>query len=95
MTVLPLAEVRANLSRIVDEAMTTHERTEITRNGVRAAVVLSAADYDAIVETLDVLGDAALLRDIRTSLAESSADNVLTTDDVLTGPSPGRRPLPR
>lgn len=61
MTTIPLAEARANLSRLVEQAMTMHERIEVTKNGRRAAVILSADDYDTIIETLDVLSDAELV----------------------------------
>ncbi|MGH3547635.1 MAG: type II toxin-antitoxin system Phd/YefM family antitoxin [Pseudonocardiaceae bacterium] len=61
MTTLPVAEARAQLSRLVDEAETTHERFEITRNGHRAAVLLGAEDYDALRETIAVLSDPELL----------------------------------
>jgi prevent-host-death family protein len=63
MTTLPLAEARAQLSKLVEEAASTHERFEITRNGQRAAVLLAADDYDALRETVAVLGDSELLRD--------------------------------
>lgn len=62
MTTLPVAEARARLSHLVDEAARTHERIDITRNGRRAAVLLGADDYDALLETLEVLRDQALLR---------------------------------
>jgi prevent-host-death family protein len=58
MTSIPLAEARAQLSRLVDEAVRTHERIEVTRNGRRAAVILGADDYDVLMETLDILSDA-------------------------------------
>lgn len=63
MTTLPVAEARAQLSKLVEEAASTHERFEITRNGQRAAVLLGADDYDALQETIAVLGDSELLRD--------------------------------
>lgn len=63
MTTLPVAEARAQLSKLVEEAASTHERFEITRNGQRAAVLLGADDYDALQETIAVLGDSQLLRD--------------------------------
>jgi antitoxin YefM len=63
MTTLPVAEARAQLSKLVEEASSTHERFEITRNGQRAAVLLGADDYDALQETIAVLGDSQLLRD--------------------------------
>ncbi|MEV8191677.1 type II toxin-antitoxin system Phd/YefM family antitoxin [Rhodococcus pyridinivorans] len=62
MTTLPVADARAQLSRLVDEAERTHERFEITRNGHRAAVLLGADDYDAMQETIAVLADTDLLR---------------------------------
>lgn len=63
MATLPVAEARAQLSKLVEEASSTHERFEITRNGQRAAVLLGADDYDALQETIAVLGDSQLLRD--------------------------------
>lgn len=65
MTTLPIAEVRASLPKLVDEAERTHQRVEITKNGRRAAVLMSADDYDSLIETLDILGDAATMADIR------------------------------
>jgi prevent-host-death family protein len=63
MTTLPVAEARAQLSKLVEEAASTHERFEITRNGQRVAVLLGADDYDNLLETLEILGDSDLLRD--------------------------------
>jgi len=51
------------LSKLVEEASSTHERFEITRNGQRAAVLLGADDYDALQETIAVLSDSDLLQD--------------------------------
>jgi antitoxin YefM len=61
MPTLPVADARARLSRLIDEATTTHQRFEITRNGRRAAVLLSADDYDILQETIAVLSDPELL----------------------------------
>lgn len=61
MTSLPVADARSQLSKLIDEAVSTHERFEITRNGHRTAVLLSADDYDALQETIAVLSDNALL----------------------------------
>ncbi|WP_193047715.1 type II toxin-antitoxin system Phd/YefM family antitoxin [Mycolicibacterium baixiangningiae] len=80
MTTLPLAEVRANLSRLVDEAVRTHQRVEVTRQGRRAAVILSAEDYDSIMETLAILSDADTMRDFRVA----EADNETVTLEEVT-----------
>lgn len=94
MTTIPLAEARAQLSRIVDEAVRTHQRVEITRNGVRAAVLVSAEDFDALLETLDVLADADLVRDIGLALAEEARGEVVSTQEVLAGVRAAGRHIP-
>jgi antitoxin YefM len=82
MTTLPLAAVRANLSKLVDEAVRTHQRIEVTRQGRRAAVILSADDYDSIMETLAILSDQDLMRELRDAEAEAEAGQVYTLDEV-------------
>jgi antitoxin YefM len=84
MSTLPLAEVRANLSKLVDEAVRTHERIEVTKQGRRAAVILSADDFDSIMETLAILGDQELMREVRAAEAEAEAEDgeIYTLDEV-------------
>lgn len=82
MTTLPLAEVRANLSKLVDEAVRTHQRIEVTRQGRRSVVILSADDYDSIMETLAILSDQNLVEEIREAEAEVDRGEVFTLDEV-------------
>jgi prevent-host-death family protein len=84
VSTLPLAEVRANLSKLVDEAVRTHERIEITKQGRRAAVILSADDFDSIMETLAILGDQELMREVRAAEAGAEAEDgeIYTLDEV-------------
>lgn len=65
MTTLSLAEARAHLSRLVESAASTRERFDITRNGERAAVLLSADDYDSMRLTIEVLSDPDTMAAIR------------------------------
>jgi prevent-host-death family protein len=82
MTVLPIADVRAGLSRLVESAVTTHERTTITRNGVPAAVLLSVDDYESMQETIDILADPELMAAIREGLDDITAGRVHDQADV-------------
>ena len=82
MTTLPLAEVRANLSKLVEEAERTHQRVEVTKNGRRAAVLMSADDYDSLTETLDILSDAEAMAAIRESDADIAAGRIYSLDEV-------------
>ena len=83
METRPLAEVRQNLSKIVDAAVTSHERFDITRNGKRAAVLLGAEDYDSLIETLDILADADLVREVHAGLHEAAAGDLSSHDEVV------------
>ena len=82
MATLPLADARAQLSKLVTEAENTHERFEITRNGQRVAVLLGADDYDALCETIAVLSDAELLRSHAEGLQAVEAGDVVDADEL-------------
>ncbi len=79
MKTLPLAEARNRLSALIDEVSGTHETIMITRNGVPAAVVVSAEDYESVLETLALAANA----EDRARLAE--AEESVQAGDVLTG----------
>ncbi|WP_198417570.1 type II toxin-antitoxin system Phd/YefM family antitoxin [Cryobacterium mannosilyticum] len=82
MTTLSIAQARANFSKLVESASTTHERFEVTRNGSRAAVILGADDYDALLETLAILGDAETVAAVNQGLHEIAVGDTATADDV-------------
>jgi antitoxin YefM len=81
---MPLADVKNRLSEVVDRLQREHGRVVITKHGRPAAVVLSVEDLESLEETLDVMGSAALLDDIREALRELAAANpvVLSKDDA-------------
>jgi antitoxin YefM len=82
MTTIPLSDARARLSELVDEAVRTHERVDITRNGRRAAVLLSADDFDSLMETLDILADPEAMRDIEEGRRDIREGRVYTLEEV-------------
>ncbi len=82
MTTLPVADARAQLSRLVDEAERTHERFEITCNGHRAAVLLGADDYDALRETIAVLSDTDLTAAHLAGRAEVEGGDVVEAQEL-------------
>ncbi|WP_427004121.1 type II toxin-antitoxin system Phd/YefM family antitoxin [Pseudarthrobacter sp. H2] len=82
MTTLPVAEARSHFSRLVEQASTTHERFEITRNGSRAAVLLGAEDYDAMLETLAILSELELVKEIGQGLKDLESGDTFTVEQV-------------
>jgi prevent-host-death family protein len=79
MMTLSVAEARATFSKLVESASTTHERFEVTRNGRRAAVILGADDFDALLETIAILGDSDLVKSLREGLA---SETTVSADEV-------------
>ncbi len=82
MTVLSLADARAALSKHIESAATTHERFEITRNGARVAVLLSADDYDSLIETVDILSSPEEVAGLRVAIAELDSEDVSSAEQV-------------
>ncbi len=82
MTTLPVADARANFSKIVDLASTTHERFEVTRNGSRVAVLLGADDYDSLMETIEILSDPEAMAGIEEGKADQAAGRMYTLEEV-------------
>lgn len=79
MKTASLASVKARLSALVDDVVSTHEQVTVTRNGEPAVVMLSVDDYESMIETLALLDDSVA----RARLEE--AEESLATGDVTTG----------
>jgi len=68
MTVtVPLTELRPKLPSIIDRISKYFDRYVITRHGKPEAVILSEEDYESLLETLDILSDQKLIREIKKS----------------------------
>ena len=76
---LPLANVKAHLSEIVDQVEAGHDRVILTRNGRPAAVILSPDDLETLEETLDLLSRPDALEEIRKAREELDAGKFLTS----------------
>ena len=70
MSTISLADARSRFSKLIDSASTTHERFEITKNGERVALLIGADDFDGLLETIDILSDRELTREILEGMRE-------------------------
>jgi len=75
MNTAPLTEVRDNLREVVDTVVNTGTEYVITRHGKPVAVVLSYEEYEALVETLNILSDDDTMTAIREGEAELAGDD--------------------
>jgi prevent-host-death family protein len=77
MASTPFTQARDHLSELLDEVERTHERIEITRHGRPIAVLVSPDDLASIEETLDVLSNPDVMRQLAESRQALDAGDVL------------------
>lgn len=80
--VLPLAEVKAKFSEMVDRVEQQHDRITVTRNGRPAAVLMSADDLAALEDALELLSDPAAMADIEQARRDVVAGNTVSADEI-------------
>jgi len=85
--ILPISEVKARLPELVTGVVEREEEIVVTRNGKPAAVLVSFAEFERLKETLDVLSDPALMRQVQESRAfYASGKTGLSFEDVFGEP---------
>jgi prevent-host-death family protein len=62
---VPLTELRPKLPKIMDRISKYFDRCVVTRHGKPEAVIISEEDYESLLETLDILSDQKLMKDIK------------------------------
>lgn len=64
---LPISEVKARLPELVTGVSEREEEVVVTKNGRPAAMLVGYDDYRRQRDTLDILSDPGLMRQIRES----------------------------
>ena len=81
-THVSMAEARANLRELLDNVKKTHARYTITRNGEPDAILISVEDFEAILQTMEILGDPELMAQIKQGQAELDRGEGIPLDQV-------------
>lgn len=84
MKVMTITEVRGNFAAVVDSVIDDAEECVIPRGGGKAVVIVSLDEWNAMNETLHVLGSAANSRRLLESIAQ--ADAGLVTEHPVAAP---------
>jgi antitoxin YefM len=64
---MPISEVRTCLPELVSGVEQREEEIVVTRNGKPAAVLVNYNEYERLKDTLDVLSDPAMMKQIAQS----------------------------
>ena len=90
---MPLAEVKAHLSEVVSRVSSQHERVTVTVHGQPSAVIMAPDDLDRLEETIAVLSDEALTRQLteaEADLAEGRVEDLETLGTAMGARARGR-----
>lgn len=79
---LPLAEIKARLSEIIDLVEHEHERVVLTRHGRPAAVIISADELESLEDTLELLADPSAMAEIEAAREAAARGDVVSADEL-------------
>jgi antitoxin YefM len=78
METISYTEARNNLAQVIEAATRDRHPITITRNGEDAVVILAAAEFAAIQETLHLLSTPANAERVREGLADYKSGKLRT-----------------
>ena len=82
-TIIPASEARSNFYDLLDEVSTTSKRFIITKRGRAQAIVLSLEEVESWEETLEIMSNKKLVRDIKEGLSDLKRGRVTPLEDVI------------
>ncbi len=77
-----LKALRPTLPQVIERIDGRLDRYVITRRGKPVAVMLSVEDYEALIETLDILGDPRAMAGLRRGESDLRAGRMRAWDQV-------------
>lgn len=79
---VPVKELRANLSALLDEVSDRRDHVLVTRNGVPAAALVPIDEYEALEETAEILSDPGAIAALEEGLGEIERGETVTLADL-------------
>ncbi len=89
--IVPVRELRAQLSQVMDQVADLREHVIVTRHGRPAAVLVPVDEYEALEETAEILSDAETMAAIDEGRREVERGETMTFDDLRRELQPRRR----
>lgn len=80
---ITLKELRPGLPEVIDRIDTKWDRYIVTRRGKPVCMMLSVEDYEAIVETIEILSDPGAVKRIRKAEKEIAQGKTVPLEKLL------------
>ncbi len=82
-TFIPITQAKAKLLDMVRQLHDTDDTIAITKNGVPEAVLLSMKKFEGLLETIDILSDAEMMKQLRGSAKDVKADRLIDLEKAF------------
>ena len=80
--IFPITKAKRNLLDIVKCMEEEDETIAITKNGEPVGVMMCMSRYEALLETIEILGDKEILRSLEESKKDFASGRVFDHDEV-------------
>jgi prevent-host-death family protein len=80
--ILPVTKVKRELLDILKSMEEEYSTITMTRNGEPVGVMMTPDRYEALLETIEILGDNKILQTLRASQKDFKSGRVYTHDEV-------------
>ena len=80
--ILPVTKVKRELLEILKTMEEDYSTITVTRNGKPVGVMMTPDRYEALLETIEILGDSEILQTLKASHKDFKADRIYTHADV-------------
>lgn len=82
-TFVPITQAKAKLLDMVRLLHDTNDTIAITKNGVPEAVLLSMKKFEGFLETIDILADPEMMRQLKGSDKDVKAGRFVDLDEAF------------
>ena len=80
--ILPVTKVKRELLEILKSMEEDYATVTVTRNGVPVGIMMTPDRYEALLETIEILGDNRVLQVLKASQKDFKAGRVYAHDEV-------------
>jgi antitoxin YefM len=82
MNTVSYSELRQNLAKYMDLTVSSRDEVLVTRQGAESVVMMSAHEYESMVETIHLLSSPANARELLEALAQAEAGDFVASEFV-------------
>ena len=81
-TILPVTKVKRRLLEILKVMEEDYATVTVTRNGEPVGIMMTPNRYEALLETIEILGDNKILQALKASHKDFKSGRVYTHEEV-------------